>query len=93
MTPDSEHARNLESAIADIQLFGTKGQSVLAQQIAHQFADEGHTSFDELLNMLRADLRQELDLEKLEDKRAILRISEKKTPNTASHGTTLPRRP
>ena len=81
MIPDSDLAHALESAIADIQLFGTKGQAELAQQISRQFADEGRTSFDELLNLLREDLRCELDLEKLDDKRTILRITKKKTPN------------
>ncbi|MFA6172214.1 MAG: hypothetical protein WC701_00890 [Kiritimatiellales bacterium] len=90
MQHDSDLARDLESAIADIQLFGTKGQVNLAQQIARQFADEGCALFDELLNLLREDLRCELDLEKLDGRRAILRITQKKTPNTA--GTALPRR-
>jgi len=80
MTPDSEHARNIESAIADIQLFGSISQVEFAQIAAKTFAETGQVSFDDLLNDLRDDLRNELELDTLSSRRQILRIVPKK-PN------------
>ena len=56
-------ASQLEAAIADIQLLGTKRQTELAQQFATNFASEGQASLDELLADLRDTLRRELELE------------------------------
>src|SRR5579872_6080783 len=53
----------LESAIADIQLFGTAKQVELVQSFAIEFAAKGETTMDELLQDLRRDLRDELKLE------------------------------
>ena len=74
MTPDSEHARNIESAIADIQLFGSVRQLELAQIAAKTFAKIGEVSFNDLLNDLRDDLRNELDPDTLSSRRQVLRI-------------------
>src|SRR5258706_11083029 len=71
--PESEYARNIESAIADIQLFGSQRQVELAQIVAKTLAEMGETSFDEILNELRNDLRKELELDLLPSDRAILR--------------------
>jgi len=53
----------LESAVADIQLFGSSLQVKLAQDFSRQFAGQRGASFDKLLDDLRSDLRAELDLE------------------------------
>lgn len=55
--------RKLESAVADIQLFGTPRQVDLVQRFASDFAAKGNASLDALLADLRVDLRAELDLE------------------------------
>lgn len=55
----------LESAIADIQLFGSEKQVEMAKNIAHSFAKDGEVLFDNLLVDLRKDLRRSLSLETL----------------------------
>jgi hypothetical protein len=52
----------LESAIADIQLLGSPEQVRIAQQFAEEFAARSSASVDELLSVLRQDLRAELGL-------------------------------
>jgi hypothetical protein len=53
----------LEAAIADIQLFGSTDQAAAAHAFAQGIADrDGNASTGRLLQMLRDELRQELDL-------------------------------
>ena len=78
LSHDSEYARNIENAIGDIQLFGSRKQVELTQAEAKLLCATGHATHDALLNELRRDLRSELDLEALSDERQILRITEKK---------------
>jgi hypothetical protein len=61
---------DLESAIADIQLFGSPEQIVLAENFIQDFTNkENHgADADELLNSLRQDLRKELQLEAIQKK-------------------------
>lgn len=54
---------DLESAIADIQLFGSAEQVRLAQAVASAIAPSGGGQLDSLLAVLRRDLRRELNLE------------------------------
>lgn len=56
-------APKFETALADIQLFGTAKQVRLAQTFAVDLAKNLTSSLDELLEDLRHDLRRELDLE------------------------------
>ncbi len=67
----------LESAIADIQLFGTAQQVKLAQNFAFAIAQNSHASTDELLMNLRAELRRELGLEEVNPEIVYLRLDEK----------------
>ena len=76
-----KYAHNIESAIGDIQLFGSRKQVKLAQEISDTLANDGKVKYDDLLNELRRDLRNELSLELLEDTRRVLRINEKNTLN------------
>ena len=62
---DNPNIHDFESAMADIQLFGTKRQVELSQNIAREFAKNRTVLLDELLNDLREDLRELLKLEKL----------------------------
>jgi len=72
MTLENEQA--LESAIADIQLFGSQTQTHLARSFALDFAQNGQANLDSLLESLRTDLRQELKLGPALGKVTYLRI-------------------
>jgi hypothetical protein len=65
----------LESAVADIQLFGSPRQVDLVQRFASDFAAKGGASLDELLSDLRTDLRAELSLEAVPEGVVHLRIT------------------
>jgi len=73
-----DYADAFESAVADIQLFGSPEQVKLARKFALDFAAQGAATLDPLLNSLRADLRQELQLPPLEESITYLRITDKK---------------
>lgn len=62
---DNEKLLQLESAIADIQLFGTKNQVELSRKFAAEFANNHSADAMPLLHNLRDDLRKELNLEAL----------------------------
>ena len=70
-----EAVKKIESAISDIQLFGTRKQVVLAQEVVDKVAAGGGMLFNELLDELRRDLRSELELEPLREGRRILRFT------------------
>lgn len=72
---DNSYNTDIETAIADIQLFGTKRQIELAQQFAKEIARNKESSTLELLILLREDLRKELRLEKVPRKFKFLRFS------------------
>jgi len=72
----------LESAVADIQLFGTPRQVDLVQRFASDFAAKGNASLDELLADLRTDLRAELNLEAVPENVVHLRITYDKDEET-----------
>jgi hypothetical protein len=63
--PGAEHLKNMESALADIQLFGSKKQVQLVEDFASEFAQANLASLDPLLNSLRQDLRKELGYEQI----------------------------
>jgi hypothetical protein len=65
----------LESAVADIQLFGTPHQVELVQRFASDFAAKGGASLDALLRDLRTDLRAEFNLEVVPENIVHLRIT------------------
>jgi hypothetical protein len=66
----------LESAIADIQLFGTPKQVEMAKRFATEFAENQSASLDDLLFNLRDTLRVELRLEPVESQIKYLRINQ-----------------
>lgn len=72
---DNRYNTEIETAIADIQLFGTKLQIELAQQFAEEIARNKESSALELLILLRENLRKELKLEKAPRKFKFLRLS------------------
>lgn len=72
---DNRYNTEIETAIADIQLFGTKQQIELAQQLAEDIARNKESSALKLLILLRENLRKELKLEKAPRKFKFLRFS------------------
>lgn len=71
---DNSRLSDLESAIADIQLFGNKKQIELAQKFTQDFVNHKTANLDELLFELRQELRQELSLKAVSNKIIHLRI-------------------
>lgn len=71
---DNSHNAKLETAIADIQLLGTKKQIELAQQMAVQISQTGVGDTLELLIQLREDLRKELGIDPVGRDLKILRF-------------------
>jgi hypothetical protein len=60
--PNSQYFRDMESAMADIQLFGTEIQINQARTFMEEFQKTGKGPMDDLLNNLRNDLRKEMNL-------------------------------
>ncbi len=71
------HSTVLESAIADIQLFGSRRQVELVQAFATDFSEHHGASLDELLRDLRHEIRDELSLQSVSDRIVHLRITDK----------------
>jgi hypothetical protein len=59
----SQYFRDMEAAVADIQLFGSQTQIEMVESFTTEFANKGYASMDQLLNSLRGDLRKELGYE------------------------------
>lgn len=64
--PGSQYFADMETAMSDIQLFGTDSQIIKAKEIMKEFQETGLGSLDELITELRDDLRREMDLSKIE---------------------------
>ena len=76
--PDlSEFADELESAIADIQLFGTPEQIKKVQAFTKEMGEKHEVSLNDLLTDLRQNLRKELGLPEVERKMWWLRVKRK----------------
>jgi hypothetical protein len=63
---DARYSEAIESAISDIQLFGSPKQIELAQTFANSISSQG-ANIDGLLNNLRRELRSYLDLPEAAD--------------------------
>ena len=57
-----EGRQDFESAVADIQLFGSGRQITLANELANSMAKTGFTTLEPLLKLLRQELRHELGM-------------------------------
>ena len=84
---------DIESAVADIQLFGTARQVRAARAFAAAFARDGHAPLHALLEQLRADLRGELGLGPVPDGLTHLRITYHRDPGVPRLSATEPRPP
>ena len=80
-TNSMQHMLDIESAIADIQLLGTKHQVELAVEFTKVFVDKKSASLDDLLQDLRDSLRAELELENIRHKLTFLRYDPGKLPD------------
>jgi len=78
--PEIADPEPMESAFADLQLFGSAHQVSLTQKFISDFASTKTGSGNELLRELRKDLRAELDLEPVPDKLLFLRYHPKGDP-------------
>ena len=72
--PSPSQFVDLESAVDDIQLFGTPKQVAAAQEFARKMAQHHEASLGGLLADVRADLRKELKLDPIEGNRVFLRF-------------------
>jgi hypothetical protein len=70
---DADYFADLDSAIVDVQLFGSAEQIAAAQKFAKQLAERRMAQLSELLASLRDDLREELKLERVEGSIMVLR--------------------
>lgn len=64
--PKSPYFRDMESTVADIQLFGNESQIKKVEIFLKEFAEGGMGGLDAILNDLRDELREELGLSKIE---------------------------
>lgn len=63
----SPFLRKMESAFADIQLFGSKAQVSMVAVALEEFSKTSRAPLDPLLNDLRNELREELHLEPVQE--------------------------
>jgi hypothetical protein len=77
--PPGEVGHDLESVVANIQLFGSDKQIMLAKNISNDISNNGSVDLEPLLKCLRADLRKELKLSKTNDSIQYLRMNKKST--------------
>lgn len=64
--PGSQYFADVETAMADIQLFGTNSQIANAKKMMNEAQTAEQCSVNELLKDLRNDLRQEMHLPEIE---------------------------
>lgn len=83
---DASYFADLDSAIVDVQLFGSENQIAAAQEFAKELAEHRMAQLGELLASLRDDLREELKLERVEGSLVVLRptFDEKRKDNPRS---------
>jgi len=70
---NAEYFADLDSAIVDVQLFGSADQIIAAQEFAKQLAEHRMAQLSQLLANLRDDLRAELKLERVGGPIVVLR--------------------
>jgi len=71
-----ERQEKLEQVITDIQLFGNLKQITLTKQLIEGVVADKEFELDSLINSLRSDLREQLDLEYIEGNVKWLRFGE-----------------
>lgn len=79
-----EVAEELEQAVGDVQLFGTKRQVELARKFATDLGTAQAAEMDELLMELRDSLRAELGAEPLSGRLVCIRVGRKRDNTTTN---------
>ena len=79
--PSPERDYKLESAIAELQLFGSKEQIELTKKLTDDINHKQEFLMDELINNLRNTLRKELGLSLVQGNVRWLRFEKPKKPN------------
>lgn len=69
-----EHALAFESAFSDIQLLGSISQVEAAKKYGHEHSQSGQGNINELLSLLRDELRLELKLAPIDERPLIFRF-------------------
>lgn len=77
-----EMADELQQAVADIQLFGTPEQVMMARRFAAEMGERQAADIDSLLLALRDSLRSELGAEAIDDGFVWMRIERKERVQT-----------
>jgi len=82
----SDYGKDFESAVADVQLFGTEDQIRMAKDLATSIAEHRKdASAGTLLLSLRDALRQELDLGTVNEEPIHFRLNQGVRPATVRH--------
>lgn len=63
----SQYFRDMESAVADIQLFGTKLQNEKLKNFLDQWQQFSHGDLNSILSDIRDELRKELGFDRIEE--------------------------
>jgi len=66
-----EYSPDIEMAVTKIQLFGSEEQIKLTHDFLTEFSQNYTATYDELLQKLRDDLRRELNLSNLKNRRIL----------------------
>lgn len=73
----NDYSPNIEMAVTKVQLFGTEDQIKLTHDFLKEFSQNHTANYNELLQKLRDDLRRELNLSNLKNRRILhLRVRE-----------------
>jgi len=78
-TPES--MTKFENLMTEIQLFGSREQVEMAKKISKETAENGVSEIDPLIEVLRSNLRRELNLEELDEPTIWLRFTENFKPD------------
>ena len=81
---DLEMGKDFESAIADIQLFGSGRQIGIVHELIESMSKDGFVTVNPLLELLRTELRHELGMRPDSTKIKIFRFSKSAKPNKDS---------
>ena len=80
----SKYFEDVETAMADIQLFGTDSQIEQARRTMDEFQKEGKLTLNELLKDLRDNLRRDMEFSNIERDVQWIRFEGEATPSQSA---------
>jgi hypothetical protein len=86
---EAEKRKDFESAVADIQLFGSGRQIKLVHELVEAMAKDGFATYNPLLELLRLELRHELGMRPEAAPIKIFRFSEQRSDVVPTDAHTL----